>query len=244
MPTLKPIPDKLEHQFEYLWTIGITLRDPKVADSRSNSGAVSGVARRGTKPIIITRASTSAPLGKSRLVGLDILVDVLEILAVSPEDWRIWRRLRLGALAESPHAFAARLIDWQGENDVEERWRGRLTIPGSFNVIAMIDGQPIGMASAVPAIDDDVIEVWSMWVAPTARGRGAGDALLRELQRWGTGIGAHTMRLRVAETNDAASELYQRNGFRHTGELGDLMPDGVGRELVMAKQIQPSAACN
>ncbi|GAA2705441.1 hypothetical protein GCM10010429_14040 [Micromonospora olivasterospora] len=31
--------------------------------------------------------------------------------------------------------------------------------------------------------------------------------------------------------------LYQRNGFRDTGELGDLMPDGVRREHIMTKSL-------
>lgn len=104
----------------------------------------------------------------------------------------------------------------------------------------MLDGQLVGMASGVPTTDG-VIELISMWVAPTARGRGVGDALVHEVERWGCSEGAHTLRLRVADGNRAASELYQRHGFRHTGELGDLMPDGVGRERVMAKQFQPSA---
>lgn len=173
-----------------------------------------------------------------------MLVNVLEIRELRPDDWRIWRRLRLDALAEAPYAFAARLADWQGDNDVEERWRNRLGMPGSFNVAAVLDGQPVGMASAVPATDDSAIEVISMWVAPAARGRGVGDALVHKTVEWGRDAGAYTLRLRVAEGNRAASQLYQRNGFRHTGEFGDVMPDGVARERVMAKRLQPCTASN
>jgi len=32
-----------------------------------------------------------------------------------------------------------------------------------------------------------------------------------------------------------ALALCERNGFSHTGELGDLTPDGVRRERVMGK---------
>ena len=167
---------------------------------------------------------------------------MLEIRELSPDEWEIWRRLRLDALAEAPYAFGSRLADWQGENDREERWRSRLGIPGSFNVVAVLDDQPVGMASGVPTTDDSVIELISMWVAPAARGRGVGDALVQEVEQWGTGTGAQVVRLCVAEGNRAASELYQRNGFRFTGDLGDLMADGVGRERVMAKQLQPATA--
>lgn len=167
-----------------------------------------------------------------------MLVNVLEIRELTPDDWRVWRRLRLDALAESPDAFAARLADWQGENDVEERWRGRLGIPGAFNVAAHLESQPVGMASGVPAIDDSAIEVVSMWVAPAARGHGVGAALVREVERWARLAGASTLRLRVAEGNRAAFDLYQRSGLRPTGERADVMPDGVTRELVMTKPLQ------
>jgi ribosomal protein S18 acetylase RimI-like enzyme len=45
-------------------------------------------------------------------------------------------------------------------------------------------------------------------------------------------------RLAVTEGNDSAITLYRRCGFADTGELGDLMPDGVRREHVMAKTLK------
>jgi hypothetical protein len=42
----------------------------------------------------------------------------------------------------------------------------------------------------------------------------------------------------VAEGNQNAAALYRRKGFALTGELGDLMPDGVRREHVMAKSLR------
>ena len=50
-------------------------------------------------------------------------------------------------------------------------------------------------------------------------------------------MGAGTLRLAVVEGNRNAWALYQRNGFRDTGELGDLLPDGVRREHLMAKSL-------
>ncbi len=166
-----------------------------------------------------------------------ILPHVIEMRAVSPDDWEIWRMLRLAALAEAPYAFGSLLADWQGRNDREDRWRSRLSIPGSFNVVAEIDDQPVGMTSVVPTTDDSVVELISMWIAPTARGRGVGDALVQEVERWARSMAARSLRLDVADGNRAAAGLYQRNGFRFTGEQGDLMADGVRRERVMAKQL-------
>ena len=76
---------------------------------------------------------------------------MIELQVLTPDDWRTWRRLRLAALAEAPHAFSSRLA----------------VVPG----------------------------------------------------------------------NENATALYRRNGFRLTGEFGDLMPDGVSREHIMAKDL-------
>lgn len=160
---------------------------------------------------------------------------------MSPDDWEIWRRLRLDALAEAPYAFRSRLADWQGDNDAEDRWRSLLSIPGSHNVVAVLDDRPVGMARGVFNTDAGVVELHSMWVAPTARSRGVGDALVQEVERWARNVGARTLRLDVVEGNDAACGLYQRNGFRYTGEQGDVMADGVRRERVMAKPLVTSA---
>lgn len=166
----------------------------------------------------------------------------IELRVLTPHDWPVWRELRLAALAEAPHAFGSRLADWQGPNDLAERWRGRLELAGSYNLVAALDGRQAGMASGVPAHAPGVAEVISMWVHPAARGRGVGDRLLGEVERWARARGARTLRLAVAEGNRAATGLYLRHGYRQTGELGDLMPDGVQREKIMAKPLMPAPA--
>ena len=70
---------------------------------------------------------------------------------LTPGDWAVWRELRLAALAEAPYAFGSRLSDWTGEGDREERWQARLAIPGSFNVVAVMDGRPAWPAVCRPA---------------------------------------------------------------------------------------------
>ncbi|MDR3032872.1 MAG: GNAT family N-acetyltransferase [Kitasatospora sp.] len=163
---------------------------------------------------------------------------MIELRVLTTEDWRAWRELRLGALAEAPYAFGSRLADWQGDGDREQRWRDRLGIPGSYNVIAVLDGQPVGMASGIRAeADDGTAELISMWVSPAARGRGVGDRLVRAVEDWARQAGAGVLTLAVTDGNDNAIALYRRSGFADTGELGDLMPDGVSREHVMAKTL-------
>ena len=47
--------------------------------------------------------------------------EMIGIRVLAEDDWRLWRDLRLAALAESPDAFGSRLADWQDAG--EARWR-------------------------------------------------------------------------------------------------------------------------
>lgn len=144
---------------------------------------------------------------------------------------------KVEALAEAPYAFGSRLADWQGEGNRAERWRDRLPLHGSYNVVALLDEQPVGMASGVPADEPGVVELISMWVSPTARGRGVGDRLIQEVEKWARQGQAKVLRLCVMQGNEVAERLYQRCGFVGTGVLGDVMPDGVRHEDVMEKML-------
>ena len=158
---------------------------------------------------------------------------------LTPDDWKSWRELRLHALDEAAYAFGSRLADWQGDGDREERWRARLAIPGQ-HLVALLDGRPVGLACGVPTGDHEVAELISMYVHPDARGKGVGDELIRAVARWAGSTGVRTLRLTVMDNNAAASTLYERNGFRFTGEVDDVLADGR-RELVMVKPLPPDA---
>ena len=152
---------------------------------------------------------------------------MIELRLLTPDDWPVWRSLRLSALAESPEAFGSRLAEWLGDGDREDRWRARLSILGSRNVVARLGGDPVGMASGVPfSVGPDApprrksgdIEIISMWVAPSARGRGVADMLIEDLLAWAANVGSPAVRLSVRESNASAIALYRRHGFEATGE--------------------------
>ncbi len=160
---------------------------------------------------------------------------VIDVQAIGPDDWKTWRELRLAALEEAPFAFGSQLADWI--DAPEERWRERLSVTGAYQVIASIDGTPAGMAGGFPGEEPQTAELVSMWVAPAGRGKGVGNALMTAIEDWARGIGATTLELSVVPGNDPAHNLYLRHGYVDTDELGDLMPDGVQRELVMRKPL-------
>lgn len=160
---------------------------------------------------------------------------VLSVRVLSPADWPAWRDVGIAALTEAPHAFKSRLADW--ERGGADRWRARLELPGSHNVVAELDGQTVGVASGVPA-GDGISELRSVWVSLVARGRGVADRLVANVANWATRSGATTLKLAVLPGNEPAVAMYRRNGFVPSDELGELLPDGVSREQVMVKALR------
>jgi len=140
----------------------------------------------------------------------------IEIKVLEAGDWRAWRELRLEALAEAPYAFGSTLAEWQGAGDTEQRWRARLENV-ALNIIAALDGQPAGIIGATAPDVKGQVQLLSTWVAPWARGRGVGDALITAVLKWAEGRGAISVLLYVYEDNAKAIGLYRRNGFVDTG---------------------------
>ncbi|MFI9047379.1 GNAT family N-acetyltransferase [Streptomyces sp. NPDC053427] len=160
-----------------------------------------------------------------------------EMWVLGPDNWSVWRALRLAALAEAPNAFGSTLAEWQGDGDREERWRARLGIRDSHNVVAVLDGRPVGMVSGVPTQESGTAELISMWVSPPVRGQGVADRLIGEVERWAIQRCATRLRLSVMPDNPAAIAFYARHGFAGTAMVGDLAPDGGRREMVLAKPL-------
>ncbi len=118
-----------------------------------------------------------------------------------------------------------------------ERWRARLAWSHAYNLVALLDGRPAGMAGGI-ARGDGTSELRSVWVSPETRGCGVGDRLVAAVEGWARQRGSRALRLCVIPGNEAAIALCLRNGFALAPEPGDLLPDGRTRELVMVKPLQ------
>jgi ribosomal protein S18 acetylase RimI-like enzyme len=164
-------------------------------------------------------------------------VNVTTLRVLEVDDWRQWRELRLEALGEAPRAFGSKLADWQGPGDTEQRWRDRLSsVP--LNIIADLEQKLAGMVSATSPESDGAIALISMWVAPFARGRGVGDALVTAVIEWAKEQGQSRVALDVMETNRHAANLYLRHGFVDVG-LADV-PEGAPIERRMVLDLHPA----
>lgn len=152
---------------------------------------------------------------------------------LTAQDWPVWRELRLAALAEAPYAFGSTLADWR--DAPEQRWRDRLG-DETHDVAARLDELgPVGMVSGVRPDDTGVAELISMWVAPAARGRHVGDALVQHVLSWARGGDAHSLALDVVVANEAAVALYRRHGFVESGPVAD--PDPAKPEVRMLRVL-------
>jgi ribosomal protein S18 acetylase RimI-like enzyme len=159
---------------------------------------------------------------------------VVKLQQLSPDDWRLWRIVRLQALEEAPCAFGTLPSEWLGEGDLECRWRSRLDdVP--FNVVAGVDGHPVGQVSGTDLDDRLSVELISMWVAPICRGNGIGEALIDAVVGWAGEIRARGVSLAVKEGNSHAIALYERAGFVDRGVRVDT-PD----ERTMTRLLEPS----
>lgn len=132
-------------------------------------------------------------------------------------DWEALAAVRLRALRSDPEAFSSSLA--REEAFREQHWRMRLRASPWWTVRGE-DGAAVGLASLIeepgsPGSDRHVV---ALWVAPEARNRGVGAALVEAAAREAVDAGAQTLSLWVREDNAAALRLYDRLGFAPTGE--------------------------
>jgi GNAT superfamily N-acetyltransferase len=164
----------------------------------------------------------------------------MEIRQAQAADWEALRQLRLGALADAPGAFASTL-----EREVAfpaEVWRQRAQGgPGSANFIAREGGVDIGLVAIFAEPDArGRMHLVSMWVTPRYRRRGVARALVDQAVRWAAERQAREVILWVADHNTAARRLYERIGFRPTGERQPLPSNPARTESLLRLPVAGS----
>ena len=148
-----------------------------------------------------------------------------EIVALTPDDWRVFRDVRLRSLQDSPAAFGSTYDGWVDAS--EDRWRDRLTsVP--LTLVARVDGEVVGVASGMPT--DDGVELISMWVDPAARGTGTARALIDAVVAW---AGARPTYLMVRRDNARAIAAYERTGFVRVGPNPEQEPDEPPEDMMV-----------
>jgi ribosomal protein S18 acetylase RimI-like enzyme len=130
----------------------------------------------------------------------------MQIHQVTPDEWRLWRDIRLEALGSDPEEFGSTLAREQEFG--EDEWRARAA--EGLKLVALDPG-PAGLVAATG--EPDGLYLYSMWVHESHRGRGLGEALVSTVLTWAAEEGWQVVRLRVWEDNLPARRLYKRLGF-------------------------------
>jgi len=134
----------------------------------------------------------------------------------------VLRAVRLRALSDTPLAFGSTHAREAAYPPARwEQWaRDGAASPtqATFLAVATDADEPVGLAVAVIDADDPhSAHLFSMWVAPEARGTGAATALLEAVVDWTTAQGARTLRTQVTTGNEPAARLYSGAGFLDSG---------------------------
>jgi ribosomal-protein-alanine N-acetyltransferase len=122
----------------------------------------------------------------------------------------------------------------------DDPWSARavgeiLAMPTAFGRICHEGAAPLGFVLALCALPD--CEIVTLGVAPAARRRGVGRALLADLAACARALGAAGVVLEAAEDNAAALALYRRHGFVEIGRRAGYYarPDRTARAALVLR---------
>jgi GNAT superfamily N-acetyltransferase len=158
--------------------------------------------------------------------------DTITVRRLVPDDWRTWRAVRLEALADAPHAYGSSLAREEALGEAD--WRRFLEPSNGVMVVARLGERLVGAIGGFTPPEADAVLLIAMWVRPGLRGRGVGDALVREILAWARETGWSRVELRVAAGNLAARRLFERHGFVSTGRSEPLASNPAVRAEIMA----------
>lgn len=158
------------------------------------------------------------------------------VRALTIGDWDAWWALRLRALADHPDAFGSDIDETlaAGEQAARERFAprhrdARDQVFGAFTG----EGALVGVAGIVGNDRRKTrhrMFVWGVYVAPVARGTGAGRMLVEACLEHARSVdGVRQVHLTVASHNQSAVRLYERCGFTRYGRdpRALILPDGT-----------------
>lgn len=95
----------------------------------------------------------------------------------------------------------------------------------------------VGDAQTEP-MGDGYVEVERIYVLASAKGKGAGSALIEHAYEFAKERGMHSIWLGVWEENHDAIGVYKKHGYRNTGEHSFTLGGDVQTDLVFEKRLE------
>ncbi|MEO5632895.1 GNAT family N-acetyltransferase [Gaiella sp.] len=161
------------------------------------------------------------------------------IRPIRPDEWRRWRETRLRMLRDDADFFSTRYEDMVREPDgIWREWVAEAAAGEDKALFVAEDGEAwLGVVGAFVRVNALEVQLISMWVDPEARGRGVARDLIRAVAAWTLGRGSARVVLFVQEANTPARQLYERAGFRHTGDRAPVSAGRSAFKLILAAPI-------
>lgn len=135
--------------------------------------------------------------------------------------------LRDARAADLPQLVALE-AGFPGDRLSPRQFRYHLRRSGSrLRVMTDSDGAVLGYGLLLRRADSPFARLYSIVVAPSARGHGIGGRLLADLEQQALAGGALGLRLEVREDNAAAEALYRGRGYLPFGRRPGYYEDGA-----------------
>jgi putative acetyltransferase len=103
---------------------------------------------------------------------------------------------------------------WIRYPDIQQNFVIYNFVDESFRVIVVQDdGRPVGCGCFRPVMEDGVVEIKRMYVAPTFRNKGIGKMILSHLEQWAKEEGYSQTKLETGIRQPEAIAAYEKSGY-------------------------------
>ena len=137
-----------------------------------------------------------------------------EVIQLSPDQWELFRDIKLKALKDCPEAFKDKYED--EVNLSEEDWRKKLSDIKKQYFFSEKDKKIIAMIGIefLEGVDKQKVEIHSVFVERDRRYKGVGTALMKDiLEKIKTNPEITEVVLKVRATQEDAIKIYKKLGF-------------------------------
>lgn len=146
---------------------------------------------------------------------------------LGPEDWKMFREMRLHALRKRPGSFTARAET--AERFPDETWREFLSNPKQAAFGLFDDDNLIGISAIFTDRDDasgSTALLGMSWINPEWRGKGFSRSIYEARITWARGRGMTRIRVSHRHGNAPSQRAMISHGFKLAGRTSLEWPDG------------------
>lgn len=170
---------------------------------------------------------------------------MIDVRAITVDDWPQVRAIRLEALADTPSAYTTTYEEAAAFADSVWIERAEASIAGvdQRTVLGLHGGRAISLAIGLLREQHGalVTVVVSVYVTPSARGTGVSDRMFSLIHDWGASLGSDRASLWVEETNARAIGFYKRLGYSLTLDRARIPNDSGLFERRMDRTLDSTA---